>query len=109
MFLCSGSSELNNHVIHPKWQLTSNYAPFTITIPIMEELVLTSKFSLPKNNKEEEAFIKKVALVFKFLDTLNLSNHVSLEQVINSLVVRVEQAWNTNARRVNITKHYKKW
>jgi len=63
-----------------------------ITIPITEELVLTSKFLLPKNSEEEKAFIKKVALVFKSLNTLNHSNHESLEQVVNSLVVRVEQA-----------------
>jgi len=76
-----------------------------ITIPIVEKLVPISK---SKNSKEEEAFIKKVALVFKSLNTLNLLNHKSLEQVINSLAARVEQAWNANARRVNIIKHSKK-
>jgi len=76
-----------------------------ITIPIVEKLVPISK---SKNSKEEEAFIKKVALVFKSLNTSNLLNHKSLEQVINSLAARVEQAWNANARRVNIMKHSKK-
>ena len=109
MFLCSGSSKLNNHMIHPEWWLTSNHAPLMITIPIIEKLVPTSKFSLPKNNKEEEAFIKEAAFVFKSLNTSNLLNHVSLKQVVNSLVARVEQAWNANARRVNIMKHSKKW
>jgi len=80
-----------------------------ITIPIIEELVLTSKFLLPKNSKEKEAFIKEAALIFKSLNTSNLLNHESLEQVVNSLAARVEQAWNANARRVNITKHSKKW
>ena len=109
MFLCSSLSKLNNYVIHPEWHLTSNHTPLTITIPIAEELVLTSKFLWPKNSEEEEAFIKEVAFVFKSLDTLNLSNHESLEQVVNLLVARVEQAWNANARRVNIMKHSKKW
>jgi len=109
MFFCSGSSELNNHAIHLEWQLTSNHTSLMITIPIVKELVPTSKFLLPKNSKEEEAFIKEAALVFKSLNTSNLSNHESLEQVVNSLVARVEQAWNANARRVNITKHSKKW
>jgi len=108
MFLHSGSSELNNHTIHPEWQLTSDHAPLMITILIMKKLVPTSKFLLPKNSKEE-AFIKEVALVFKSLDTLNLLNNENLKQVINLLVIRVEQAWNANARRVNITKHSKKW
>jgi len=72
-----------------------------ITISIVEELILTSKFLLPKNSKEEKAFIKEVALIFKFLNTLNLLNHESLKQVVNSLVARVEQAWNANVRRAN--------
>jgi len=98
-----------HNTIHPEWQLTSDHAPLMITIPIMEELVLTFKFSLPKNSEEEEVFIKEVALVFKSLNTSNLSNHKSLEQVVNSLVARVEQALNANTRRVNITKQSKKW
>ena len=108
IFLYSGLSKLNNHVIYLEWWLISNHTPLTITISIIEELVLTSKFLLPKNS-EEKAFIKEVAFVFKFLETLNLSNHESLEQVINLLVAKVEQAWNANARRVNIIKYSKKW
>jgi len=72
-----------------------------ITIPIVEELILTSKFLLPKNSEEEKAFIKEVALIFKFLNTLNFLNHESLKQVVNSLVARVKQAWNANVRRAN--------
>ena len=94
MFLRSNLSELNNHVIHLEWHLTSDHAPFTITIPIVEEIIPTSKFLISKNSEEEEAFSREAALVFKSLDTLNLSNHESLELVINSLVARIEQAWN---------------
>ena len=108
IFLYSGLSKLNNHVIYLEWWLISNHTPLTITISIIEELVLTSKFLLPKNSKEE-AFIKEVAFVFKFLETLNLSNHESLEQVVNLLVAKVKQAWNVNARRVNNIKYSKKW
>ena len=107
MFLHSGLSKLNNHVIYLEWWLTSDHTPLTITISITKELVLTSKFLLPKNS-EEEVFIKEVAFVFKFLETLNLSNHESLKQVVNLLAAKVEQAWNANARKVNIMKHSKK-
>jgi len=40
---------------------------------------------------------------------LNLSNQEFLEQFINLLVARIEQAWNANARKVNIMKYSKKW
>ena len=92
IFLCSGSSKLNNHSIHLNWRLTSDHAPLMITIPITEEHIMTSKFSLPKNSEKEEVFIKEVFRVFKSLDTLNISNHESLKQVIDLLVARVEQA-----------------
>jgi len=109
MFLCSGSSELNNHEIHPDWQLTSNHAPLTVTIPITEEFIQTSKLLLPKKSEEKEAFIKEVSSIISSINTLNLLNQESLEQVINLLLVRIKQAWNTNAIKVNIMKHSKKW
>jgi len=109
MFLCSGSSKLNNHAIHLDWQLTSDHAPLTVTISIEEEFVQTAKLSLLKKSDEEEAFIKEVSSIIKSLDTLNLLSQESLEQVINLLVARIKQAWNANARKVNITKYSKKW
>ena len=60
MFFCSRSSELNCHLIHPSWRLTSDHTPFTVTILIEEEYVMTSKFSLSKDSEEEEKFIKEV-------------------------------------------------
>jgi len=109
MFLHSRSSKLNSYLIHLSWRLTSNHALLTIIIPIEEEHVMTSKFSLSKNSKEEEEFIKEVTCVFKLLDTTNLLDQESLEQVINSLAASIERAWNANAKRVKITKHSKIW
>jgi len=70
----------------------------------VEELVQTSKFSLPKKSDKEE-----VSFIINSLDTSNFSNQEFLEQVVNLLVVRIKQAWNANTRKVNITKHSKKW
>jgi len=74
MFLHSGLSKLNNYVIHLDWQLTSDHVPLTVTIPIMEEFIQTSKLSLPKKSEEEEAFIKEVSSIISFINTSNLSN-----------------------------------
>jgi len=68
MFLYSRSSKLNCHSIHLSWRPTSSHAPFTITIPIEEEHVMTSKFSLSKDSEEEEEIIKEVIRVFKLLN-----------------------------------------
>jgi len=74
MFLHSKSSELNNHVIHLDWRLTSNHALFTVSISIEEEFVQTAKLLLLKKSDEEEAFVKEVSSIIKSLDTSNLSN-----------------------------------
>ena len=108
MFLCSGSSELNSHIIHPEWRLTSNHVLLMVTISITEEFVQTSKFSILKKSDKEEVFIKDVILIFKSIDTLSMSNQESLEQVVNLLVLRINQAWNVNTRKVNIIKCSKK-
>ena len=109
IFLRSGSSELNNHLIHSNWHLTSDHVPLTVTIPITEEFVQTSKLSLLKKSNEEKVFVKEVISIINSLDTLNLLNQESLEQVICLLVSRINQAWNANTRKVNIMKHSKKW
>ena len=109
MFLRNRSSELNGHIIHPNWWLMSDHAPLTITIPIAEEFVQSSKLTIPKKSEEGEKFVKEVISIFKSLDTSSFTNRESLEQIINSLASRLEQAWFSNTRNVNITKHPKKW
>ena len=47
MFLRYGSSELDHHSIHPENCLSSNHTPLSIDIPIFEEVILTSNFSIP--------------------------------------------------------------
>ena len=90
MFLCNRSSELNNHSIHLEWHLTSNHAPLTILIPIVEENINITKFSIAKNSKEEIAFIKDIITSIKNLDISNLSNNKSLENIVNSFAFYIE-------------------
>ena len=89
--------------------ITSDYAPFTVSIPIMEENINLSKFSIIKNNKEKALFIKDVSSIIKNLDIFNLSNTNKLEDIVNTLASKTEYAWNRNAKLVNITKHSKSW
>ena len=109
MFLRSRSNELNNHLIHPNWHLTSDHAPLTVTIPIAEEHVQSSKFLIPKNSEEEAAFVKEATLIIKSLDTSNLTSYVRLEDIVNLFASRIDHAWNENAKKINIMKHSKKW
>ena len=90
MFLWSGSNELNNHSIYPEWQLSSDYAPLMVSIPITEENIVTSKFSIAKNSKEEENFIKEVLYIIKNIDISDLSDSNKLEDTTNSLISSLE-------------------
>jgi len=105
MFLRSGSNELNNYSIHPEWRLSSNYAPIMVSIPITEENIVTSKFSIVKNSKKEENFIKDISYVIKNINISDLSDSNKLEDATNSLVLSLENAWRMNLKQVNIMKH----
>ena len=72
IFLHSGLSELNNYVIHLDWQLTSDYAPLTITISIEEEFVQTAKLLLLKKSNKKGMFVKEASFIIKSLNTSNL-------------------------------------
>ena len=109
MFLCSRSTELNNHLIHPDWHLSSNHALLTITIPIAEEFIASSKLSILKGSEEEVAFVKKASVIIRNLDTSNLTENVKLENLVNLFGLKIDWAWEKNAKHIRITKHFKQW
>jgi len=109
MFLRYESSEINQHSIHPEWQLTSNHAPLSIAIPIVDEIINTSKLLIQQKSEQEIAFIEEVILSFKNFDTSNIANKECLKYMVNNLDSIVNRAWNKNAKQMRITKHSKKW
>ena len=92
MFLQSRSNELNNHSIHPEWQLSSDYTPITVSILIIEESIIISKFSIVKNSKEKENFIKDVSYIIKNINISDLSDSNKLEDTTNSLISSLENS-----------------
>ena len=92
MFLCYRSRELNQHSIHPDSYLSSDYTPLSINIPIDEEIVCTSKSSIPQKSEQETAFVKEVISNFKNLDISNIADTEKLEHIVNQLEVIIDQA-----------------
>jgi len=84
--------KVNNHFIHPDLQLSSDYAPLSVTITIEEKYVDLFKFFITKNSKEEKKFIKDVLLTIKSIDILDLSDISKIEDVTNSFVSKVKLA-----------------
>ena len=98
MFLQNGSTELNNYSIHPEWHLSSDYAPLSVYILIVEESMYLFKLSILKNNEEETTFVKEVMNIIKNLNTSNLMSFSEIEDVVNFFTSSVEQAWKKNAK-----------
>ena len=92
MFLQSGLIELNNHSIHPDWQLTSEHVLLTVSILIAETNINSSKLSIMKNSEEEALFIKDISSIIKNLDVSDISDIDKLENVVNTLASNTEHA-----------------
>ena len=107
IFLRSGLTKLNNHLIHPNWQLTLDHASLTVSIPIVEENIISSKFSIVKNSKEKANFIKEVLSIIKNLNVSNLMDSDKLEDVVNIFASKTKHTWKKNSKYVNITRHSK--
>ena len=109
IFLQSGLTELNNHSIYLDWQLSLDHTPLTVTIPIAEENIISSKFSITKNSKEEESFINDVSYTIKNINVDNLSDSNKLEFITNMLASKIKNAWRANSKWVNIMRWSKSW
>ena len=109
MFLQHGSDELDNHSILPEWHLSSDHVPLVIDIPILEEIIQTSKLAISPNSEQETKFIKDVISNFNKLDTSNIEDIDELDQIVNQLSVIVEQMWFKNAKKSRFSKHSKQW
>ena len=102
-------TDLNNYSIHLDWHLFLDHAPLTISISIVKENIVSSKFSIAKNSEEEANFIKDVSYAIKSINIANLSNTNKLEEVTNTFASKIDYTWRTNSKQVNIMRHSKSW
>jgi len=109
IFLHYGSTELDQHSIHPDSHLFSNHAPLSINIPIDKEVVCTLKLSIHPRSEQETAFIEEIISNFKNLDMSNIVDTEKLECTVNQLRAIIDQAWTKNAKKSRISKHSKQW
>ena len=100
MFLCHGSIELDNHSILPDCCLSSDHASLIINVPIIDEFIPTSKFTIPPKSEHETKFIKDVISNFSELDTSHIETIDNLESI-------VDQMWAKNAMKSRYSKHSK--
>ena len=109
VFLQPNSTEYNNHHIHLDQRLTLDHIPITIDISIIKKHIYTTKQSLIKNSEEEDYFIEDLTNFIKNLKMDFILDNNTLEEIINSLVINVNNIWYKHSKKVNIMKHSKVW
>ena len=109
MFLRSDSLELDSHHIHSESQLSSDHAPYSIEISIIEEVIQSLKFTILPKSDQEKAFINEVISNFKTLSTNNIDDSDKLDNVVHWLGLIINQAWKNNAKKSRLSKHSKQW
>ena len=92
MFLRFDSSELNQHSILPESCLSSDHTPLTVTIPLSEEIIQTSKLILAPKSDQESGFIKDVISNFKGLDMTSIEDSDKLDWVIKQFGSIIDNA-----------------
>ena len=91
MFLCYRLSELNHHYILSECRLSSDHTPLSIDIPIYNEVIYTSKLSIPPKSDQETAFIEEIILNFKKLDMSDMRDTEKLECTVQQLGAIIDQ------------------
>jgi len=76
----------------------SDHAPLSIIIPIVAEIINTSKLLIQQKSEQEIAFIEEVILSFKNFDTFNIANKECLKYMVNNLDSIVNRVWNKNVK-----------
>ena len=108
-FLRYESEEFNNHHIHLDWWFISDHTPLSICISIFEECFSTKKQVLIKDSEEEKNFINNFIALIHTIDTSDIHDENSLENVIQTIAWSADSFWNHYSRTINITKHSKSW
>jgi len=109
IFLHPNSQEFDNHHIHPNWRLSSDYAPISVNISIIDEQLQTKKHSLIKNSDEEHSFIKEIISSLKNINTHSISSVENLELVVQKIAFNIDNIRFKNSKNVNIMKCSKAW
>jgi len=81
-----------------------NHTSLTITIPIIEEHIVSCKRTITKNSEEEDKFIKEVIASFSKLDMLNILDIPKLEKFVLDFANIVDHTWMKYSKLINITK-----
>jgi len=84
-----------------------DHAPLVILIAINEEYIHMKKQTITKDSKNEKEFIKQLGEQISNINTSNIADKETLENVTQELATAIKDLWNIHSKTVNITKHSK--
>ena len=109
VFLWLSSSEFNNYHIYLYWRLSSDHAPISINIPIVDEHISTKWHFLIIGSDKENQFLEELTLFIKRLDISSIKSIKILKNIVHELFINIENIWFKHSKMVNITKYSKVW
>ena len=109
MFLQPNHREFDRYQIIPELHKPSDHVPLVVSIAINEEHIHIKKQMITKDSKNEKEFIKQLGEQISNINTSNIADKETLENITQELATAIEDLWNRHSRTVNITRHSKEW
>ena len=109
VFINPNNPGFGQHTLHPKLRRPSDYVPLFIEVGINETNLDNTFWSIGKDNKEEENFIKALTNNILALDTMIIMFKEILEITVQHLANIFSNAWYSHTKKKHITKHSKEW
>jgi len=67
------------------------------------------KQTITKDSKNEKKFIKQLEEQISNINTSNITDKETLENITQKLATAIKDLWNRHSKTVNITKHSREW
>jgi len=109
MFLQPNHREFDRHQIILELCKPLDHASLVISIAINEEHIHMKKQTITKDSKNEKKFIKQLGEQISNINTSNIADKETLENVTQELPTAIKDLWNRHSKTVNITRHSKEW
>jgi len=109
VFINPNNPGFGQHTLYPELHRPSDHVPLFIEVGINKTNLNNTFWSICKDSKEEENFIKALTNNILALDTTIIMSKEILEITVQCLANIFSDAWYSHTKKKHITKHSKEW
>ena len=109
VFINLNNSGFGQHTLHHDLHKPSDHVPLIIEVDIEEANIDNVIWSICKDSKEKENFIKAITNNTLAFNTMDIVSKEALETVVQHLANIFNDTWYSHAKRKHITKYSKEW